>query len=144
MQYFSQHKLLVNVEKSKLIVFKYRKSFQFEGDIYMNTVKMKKCSQCEYLGILFDENNDLEGDIKRCTSRFLSQFHGILYHFNKTSDLEMMSFLFKSYCFSFYGLETWHEATINTAKLKKIAVAYHEAIMRICGLMIWDSNHVAR
>ena len=50
--------------------------------------------------------------------------------------------MFKSYTSSFYGLELWFH-NLSVASLRKIAVTYHKAVKRVCGLNVWDSNHAA-
>ena len=40
-------------------------------------------------------------------------------------------------------METWYDIMSISKLYKSIAVAYHMAIKRICGLNKWDGNHLA-
>ena len=65
----------------------------------------------------------------------------MFYKFN-FADRNVLAFLFRSYCTSFYGMEL-HCDLRRKSNLKPIAVAYHKAIKKLCNLNRWDSNHYA-
>ena len=54
-----------------------------------------------------------------------------------------MKFPFGAYCSSFYGGENLFEILNKERPVRKIGIAYHDAIKKICGLMKWDSRHTA-
>ena len=57
--------------------------------------------------------------------------------------MKVLSFLFKSYCTSFYGLNLWFEEQVKVGYVKKLEIAYHKAIKRVVKMNVWESNHVA-
>ena len=139
--FFSEHGLVINFEKSKYVVFQHKKNFNGDIDIFLNRKKLVREKKCKYLGVVLEQDGCLEEDIDRCLSKFLGQFNGFFFKFKSVTDFCLMCEMFKTYCFSFYGLETW--INISENKFKKVAVSYHKAIKRLCGLNRWDSNHVA-
>ena len=54
----------------------------------------------------------------------------------------MTSFLFNSYCSSFFGRKTWYDMILNPNSCIKISVAYHKAIKISCEMNVWDNNHI--
>ena len=135
--------LFVNTNKSTFIIFKCIKNSVIDCNILLEGVSLKRSYCIKYLGVMFDENKTCGADISRCMSAFLGQFNALYYKFHKICDLHMFSFLFKTYCSSFYGMETWYDIMSISKLYKSIAVAYHKAIKRICGLNKWDGNHLA-
>ena len=55
----------------------------------------------------------------------------------------MLKYLFGACCGSFYGAENWFEFLNKEKSIRKIGIAYHNAIKIIRGLIKWDSNHTA-
>ncbi len=54
---------------------------------------------------------------------------------------DMLSFLFKSYCSSFYGAELWFDKSNAKKEFNRCAIAYHKSIKRIAKQSTWSSNH---
>ena len=81
-------------------------------------------------------------DVERATDSFLKQFNALYYKFNFAS-LNVLSFLFKTYSSSFYGIELWYNDKNRKNIMNKISVAYHKAIKKILGMNVWESNHLA-
>ena len=77
----------------------------------------------------------------RAATAFLAQFNSLYIKFSFV-DRELMFFLFRTYTSSFYGIESWWYK-LTAASTNKIAVAYHNAVKKVAGLNVWDSNHVA-
>ena len=75
------------------------------------------------------------------TSSFLKQFNSLFYKFNYV-DRKVLTFLFRTYTSSFYGLENW---TLTGCKrdFQKLSITYHKAVKRICSMNVWESNHDA-
>ena len=97
----------------------------------------------KYLGVVIDEGPISSSDIDRCINSFLSQFNFMYYNFFRISDEKLKAYLFNSYCTSFFGIETWYDILLKPGLLRKISVAYHKAIKKLCGMMVWESNHLA-
>ena len=132
--------LKINVQKSSYIVFR-RKGQAIDYDVFLKGRKLEQLPECVYLGINLSETMALNGDIERATTSFLRQFNGLYYKFYRSKG-PVLNHLFRSHAMSFYGMETWfHNRTRKS--LKKIAVAYHNSVKRVCGLNQWDGNHVA-
>ena len=55
----------------------------------------------------------------------------------------LLAYLFKAYCTSFYGLNLWFEETPKVRDMKKLEIAYHKAIKRVANMHVWQSNHEA-
>ena len=55
----------------------------------------------------------------------------------------ILSFLFKTYCNSFYGLNLWFEEQVKVGCFKKLEIAYHKAVKRVAKMDVWQSNHEA-
>ena len=134
--------LKVNPLKSNYIVFKHR---NFRGDsdsrVFLDDVLLVQVKQCRYLGVILSDNSDLGFDIDRAMNAFLKQFYATYGKF-KFCDRNVLCYLFRSYTSSFYGIELWVEK-IKRFQMEKISVAYHKAVKNVCGMNVWDSNHVA-
>ena len=96
--------LKINVEKSQYIVFKYRKLKYVNSTVELLGNSIPRVASCKYLGITLDENFNCKEDINRAMNSFLKQFNGIFHKFNFLN-MELLSFLSKSYCTSFYGMD---------------------------------------
>ena len=71
------------------------------------------------------KNETYGAEISRCMSAFLGQLNAFYYKFHKIYDTYILSFLFKTYCPSFYGmerLETWCDIMSISKLYKSIAV----------------------
>ena len=128
-------------DKSTYIVFSGNRSTAsysvlLNGDILQNE------SQCKYLGYILSSDSKIDLDVDRCYTSFLRQFNSMFRKFNFLNR-NILSFLFRSFCSSFYGSELWFDQIIVHSKTNKLTVSYHRALKRIAGLSPWDSNHHA-
>ena len=137
-----KHKLRINIEKSKYIIFKYRKNSILNCAIKLNEVPLERVYQYKYLGIMLNDCLNNMNDVERATDSFLKQFNALYYKFNFAS-LNVLSFLFKTYSSSFYGIELWYNDKNRKNIMNKISVAYHKAIKKLLNMNVWDSNHLA-
>ena len=133
--------LKINVNKSMYIVFRKNNHVYSNSSIALHGVPLTRVTKCTYLGITLSEDFSNDADINRATNSFLRQFNG-LYHKFRFLNLDVLSFLFKSYCTSFYGMETWYH-NLKSRSLYGIGVTYHKAVKKVCGLAVYDSNHLA-
>ena len=134
--------LKVNALKSNSIVFRSNKSG--EGGQYNVTLggfRLTQVNSCKYLGIILCDNGDLGMDLDRVINSFLKQFNGMFAKF-KFSSQEVLSYLFRTFTSSFYGIDLWVEK-LKTSQLSKISVCYHKAIKRVARMNVWESNHEA-
>ena len=139
---FHDLNLTLKPGKSKYIFFKHRKNINEVCSIKLNGVQAEKVDKIKYLGVYITENLDLSADCDRMLSKFLRQFNSLYYEFNFLPE-KVLSFLFKSYCTSFYGLNLWFEEQVKDVYVKKLEIAYHKAIKRVAKMNVWESNHVA-
>ena len=137
----SKHKLLINNTKSKYIVFKYKNKLEINSSIVLNGVQLERVYEYKYLGIILMDNMSNNRDSDRIVNSFLGQFNSLYYKFNFASQ-NVLTYLFKTYCSSFYGIELWYNDSNRKKNLYKTSVAYHKAIKRIVHLNSWDSNHL--
>ena len=139
---FSALSLFVNPDKSNYIIFKPR-NFRFDGspNITLKGTMIPRVNSCKYLGVIISENGDLADDVDRVLNAFYRQFNGMFSKFNFTNR-EVLSFLFKTFTSSFYGIDAWIE-NLKKFQLDRISVAFHKAVKRIGGFNVWDSNHEA-
>ncbi len=88
------------------------------------------------------DNFSIDGDIQKCCFMFLKQFNSMYSKFNYVNT-DMLRFLFKSYCTSFYGAELWFDK-MNAKNLIDVQyIAYHKSIKRMAKQSPWSSNHDA-
>ena len=98
--------------------------------------------ECKYLGVILTDNMCILKDVERVCNSFLQQFNSMYSRFN-FCDIETLSFLFKSYCSSFYASELWFNREKAKKELDTLSIVYHKAIKRVVNLSKWDNNHDA-
>ena len=96
----------------------------------------------KYLGIFLNEDFDIKDDCDRALKTFLRQFNAMYQKFNFLPS-GVLSFLFKTYTSSFYGINLWFDQNLTSNYTKKLEIAYHKAIKKILKLEMWRSNHNA-
>ena len=134
--------LKLNANKSKYIVFRHESNLNFFGDICIDNSPVERVSVLKYLGVLLSEDFKIKADCDRALKSFFKQFNSMYNKFNFLP-IEVLSFLFKTYATSFYGIHLWFEQRILKTDTKKLEVAYHKAIKKVVGLEVWRSNHDA-
>ena len=134
--------LKLNVEKSVYIVFRRKRSLktEFNQVIFLEDRTLKLVREIKYLGVVLSDNLCINKDIVRCCTSFKKQFHSMIAKFN-FMDVNILSFLFTSYCSSMYGAELWSDRMGAGVDFDHFGVIYHRAVKKIAGLNTWDSNH---
>ena len=140
--YFTEMNLVMNVSKSAYIVFKHNIRLERSSKIFFNGEEMPRVKNCRYLGVILCENGSIGPDVERCCNMFLRQFNSFYYklHFLNRN---ILAFLFKSFCSSFYGIELWHSVFHTPKKYDRLSICYHKAVKRLSFMNVWDSNHAA-
>ena len=64
-----KHKLRINIEKSKYVIFKYRKKSILNCSIKLNEVPLERVYQYKYLGIMLNDCLNNLNDVERATDR---------------------------------------------------------------------------
>ena len=134
--------LRINCDKSKYMVFKYRKNIEINSSIVLNDFSLEKVQEFKYLGIILNECMNWKTESDRVVNAFLGQFNALYYRFNFVNQ-NVLNFLFKAYSSSFYGIELWYDMANRKSNLSKVSVAYHKAIKKVQNMKTWDSNHAA-
>ena len=136
---FSDLKLTLNLKKSVCMVFNNKSKSQLPIFKLENTV-LEIVHQCKYLGIIFSSDLNNKLDIVKCEKSFLKQFYAIYRRFHFV-DSNVLKFLFKAHCTSFYGKELWFDLKGCVSVFNNLAVNYHKCLKKILGLSWGHSNH---
>lgn len=141
---FAKHCLKLNVDKSLYIIFRCRKFFKYEfGSVLkINDRNMILARECKYLGVILRDDMKIFSDIIRVNKSFLRQFFGMYNQFYYLN-VDSLSFLFRSYCSSFYGSELWYDMFGSKEEFRRCGVAYHRCVKKIVNMGIRDCNHEA-
>ena len=70
--------LIVNYDKCSYIVFRHKRNVCSRESVVINSVEIQRVTTLKYLGVLLDEDLDLECDIERVTNSFLKVFFSFL------------------------------------------------------------------
>ena len=89
----------INLDESKYIVFKKKQKVDPMDEIEVTGSRIKRVEQINYVGKVSTDNSSIAGDVDRCCDSFLRQLNG-MYHKIKFLDMNVLHFLFISYCMS--------------------------------------------
>jgi len=134
--------LQINVNKSQYIVFRNKPLKDVNSEVSVDGVLLKRVDSIKYLGVYLSNNLNLGKDIDRVTDCFLRQFNALFYKFRFVS-ADALSFLFRTYTSSFYGIGGWFDHTLRPGHLNGLSIAYHKAVKKVASMNVWESNHVA-
>jgi hypothetical protein len=137
--------LCLHVNCAKCVCMYFKKCFSPpvpDTKIYMNNSQLSFVSSCKYLGIVLTNNLSIGNDVSRAEKSFLRQFYAVIRKFSFV-DRNMIIFLLKSYCFSFYGAPLWGDAKYSCQNLKSLAVSYHNAVKKVVNVPKRSSSHDA-
>ena len=111
-----------------------------EPKLYIDGVVIKIVDKHKYLGFYINKNLNNFDDIEKCEKTFYKQFYSVFRKFYGV-DPNILTFLFKSYCTSFYGAELWHDVRGCSQIIKQFGIGYHKALKRIYSMSSHVSNH---
>ena len=80
-------------------------------------------------------------DIERHTKAFLKQSFNFLPKFG-TFPLHWRIFLFKTYCLSNFGADSWWDLKGCSQAMKTLKITFHKRVKNMLG-RFWSSNHEA-
>ena len=139
----SQICMKVNCKKTVCMIFApYRKSQVSNFMFLFNDTVLPVVKQCKYLGVEITDTLCNESDILRSEKAFLTQFYCFIRKFNFCNN-NILIYLFKSYCLSFYGIALWYDLKGCSQSFKSIGISYHNAIKRFLNMSNRASNHEA-
>ena len=99
------------------------------GDDYIPTVR-----SAMYLGHeLADTLNDSQ-ELIRVSRAFNSQFHAFFNRFNGLKDVELLKFIFNTFCTSFYGIEGVDSAKVSSHAVRFWRKSVNLALMKLLKL----------
>ena len=131
--------LTVNESKSVCMIFGQKQKVT-PPKFFINNKELLIVNKYKYLGIVLSDDGRLKEDIRRCELSFLRQFYAIFRKFYFL-DRNILIFLFRTYCFSFYGCELWSDLTGSRGDFRAIATNYHSSIKKLMGVSRIHSNH---
>ena len=134
--------LTLNVNKTVYMVCKCAKNKNtiFNPNIIINNTPLEIVNHYKYLGIEISDDCKINLDIKRCSKAFLGQFYSMYRKFNDIQ-LDLKTFLFNSYCTSFYGFELWNSRSGSATEYHNLEVTYHKTIKKMLRVSYRESNH---
>ena len=140
----SKIKLQFNCNKSKIKHFKnkHKDKEASKLKLILNGSVIESTTLIKYLGYMIHSNLSNSEDLNKCKRNFLIQLNSLIRKFPKTDPVTFL-YLFKSYCFSFYGCELWFSNKWCKLQYDQLKVAYHNGVKRIRNLRYWQSSHMA-
>ena len=135
-----QNELIVNVTKTKCVIFSKKKRHGSMPVFKMNGVNLDIVNEYKYLGCILNNNLTESSELKRITKSFNNSVGMFLRKF-ATVELSIKLRLFTSLCMSLYGLELITDTKGCSDVLSKLSVSYHYALKRILGFPKRFSNH---
>ncbi len=134
--------LTLNDKKSVCMIFESnRREKQLNSpEFFISGNKLKIVKSIKYLGVVLTNDLSNKEDIRRCELSFLKQFYCIFRKFHFV-DRNVFSFLFRSYCMSFYGCELWDNTLHAACDYNSFAVNYHKSIKKFMKVPWRYGNH---
>ena len=134
------HQLMINVDKTKIVIFNKKKNIISRASFKFNGVIIENVSSYKYLGIIINCNLSEKEELKRMTTVFNSKC-GMFFRKFGTANFHVKLKLFDALCMSFYALELCNNRSGCLGLFRQLAVSYHWAIKRLLGFPKWERNH---
>ena len=135
------HKLFINKDKSKCMVFNMHKQIK-KGTLQLNNDNLQITDSYKYLGHYINYDLSDTKDIQYRLNTFYASFNSILRDF-KFVDFNTISFLFNSYSCPDYGISLWNgRKTFNSTIFKSFSIAFSGAIKKMSNVPLYASNHI--
>lgn len=135
-------KLSINKRKTKCMIF--RKHFSgsaLKDDVILAGDTFEVVSEYKYLGYILQDNLSDVNDVKFRLNSFYAKFNWVFRTFKNVS-MEVLYFLFKSFCTPDYGLSMWNTGEIVSRPIfKTFVVAFSNALKKILNVPIASSSH---
>ena len=133
--------LLINQGKSKCMIFKKSGSKETINDILLGNHTFEVVDKYKYLGHIIQDSLSDTADAEHRICNFYAKFHWVLRNFKNTS-VEVLLFLFDSYCAPDYGLPLWFlSAIIHKQIFRTFEVAYNGSFKKMLGVPVTTSSH---
>ena len=120
------NKIKINFDKSKFMVFSYRKKYELEALKFGNN-QLRSTESTKFLGLIIDNNLNFKAHVASVSSK-LSKVVGVLFRLNKILPIEHLSTIYATLFVPhiMYALEIWYGSPQSNRdrifKLQKKAV----------------------
>ena len=141
-QLMTEHKLCVNTDKTKVVIFRKRKKYDTAAKFFLYGQEIKIINEYKYLGSVLTYNLCEANDISRALEAF-NKSVGMFFRKFSSLKLDVKYKLLSTLCLNIYGNELWSDKTGSLAKFRQFGVSYHYAIKKLLGLPKFFSNHYA-
>ena len=133
--------LKINQNKSKCMIFKKSGRKENIQNISLGAHTFEVVTQYKYLGHIIKDDLSDTADAEYRINNFYAKFHWVLRNFKSTS-LDVLLFLFDSYCSPDYGLPLWAlQSIVNKQIFRTFEVAYNGAFKKMLGVPAATSCH---
>ena len=122
--YADEYNIKFNGDKSYLIVFG---KPTCKPEVFLCGNKIPEVKEVKHLGHLISSDLDDDADIKHKRATFIGQVNFLTANFKSLRSFQLLK-LFKSYCTSFYGSQTW---LMDPSKFHRISASYNIALRQI-------------
>ena len=139
--------VVFNEGKTKLMCYKPKALANLRiPDIFVNGKSISVVNEHKYLGILLQDNQSDESDMKRQVKAIYSRGNMLASRF-KNCSVDVKNCLFRAYCSNAYGSQLW--ANFRKPMFQKVKVAYNDVYRRLFNIhrgesisAAFVSNHV--
>ena len=102
------NKIKINYDKSKFIVFSYRKKYELNSLKFGNS-QLHSTENIKFLGVIIDKSLNFKPHVASMSNK-LSKVIGVLYRLNKILSVQHLSTIYSTLFVPYimYGLEIWH------------------------------------
>ena len=137
----SDRKLCINKSKTKCMIFQRNRNRQNnDNNIRLLEDNFDIVSQYKYLGHVMQENLSDINDVNIRLNSFYGKFNWVLRNFRNVT-VEVLYFLFGSFCLPDYGLPLWNLGELNNKlAFKTFTVAFSNALKKILGVPFSTSS----
>lgn len=128
------NKIKINVDKTKFIIFSYRKEFHLSGPIVVGNEMIQQTDSVKFLGIILDQNLNFSLHVHSVASK-LSRVLGLLNRLRRFFPLSVMLSLYYSLIYPHitYGVEVWYSAAPKYV-IREIEVLQRKVVRILCNL----------
>ena len=138
----SERNLCINKIKTKCMIFKNSCRQRVAGNsIKLIEDEFEIVSQYKYLGHILQDNLSDVCDVDLRLNAFYGKFNWVYRNF-KHVNIEVLYFLFTSFCLPDYGLSLWNLWELNSKVVfKTFKVAFSNALKKILNVSMTMSSH---
>lgn len=112
-EWLVSNRICINVEKTKYIIFSYKKKIELPL-IKMGNARIHETDSTKFLGILFDKHLTFKNHVNYISTKIAGNV-GIIFKLNKFLPSHVLNYLYFSlvHPYLYYGVEVWHGTYSN-------------------------------